>query len=470
MINKVARVTVLVAALAALAAGGLVIFDAEQALKAQQSAGAAFDAQAQGVLSELMRLRTAQQAYVAEGQGPDYWMAQAADALAHVDRTLAALTVDATGEATRSAIQATSGVLEDFRKLDGKIRQYVKSRQLLMASDVIFTDAMAASTTAIERVNAARVNEASEHEAGIEALRWRQFYAASGAAGVLLLAVLLLAPVPERDVDVLTAMRALTEAPAAGQVARPRPEPMSAPAARAIDMGDVPGQEAVRAVTGTTSRRMITPPVIVEPDVSVAQYSSASEQADSASQGAAPVEAAAESTETTSVVSAASPVKAEPTLDLSTAARVCSDMARVLDAGDLPALLARAAGVLDAPGMVVWVADRNGQELFPLLTYGYSGPAVVRIGSIPTEADNATATAWRTGEPQAVPGDAVAPGALVAPIVTAEGCVGVLAAELREGRESRADVRALAAIFAAQLATFVTALPTAGGEALAAEA
>ena len=30
-----------------------------------------------------------------------------------------------------------------------------------------------------------------------------------------------------------------------------------------------------------------------------------------------------------------------PELDLSTAARVCSDMARVLDAGDLPGLLAR---------------------------------------------------------------------------------------------------------------------------------
>ena len=72
-------------------------------------------------------------------------------------------------------------------------------------------------------------------------------------------------------------------------------------------------------------------------------------------------------------------------------------MARVLDAGDLPGLLARAAGVLEAPGVIVWVADRAGHALFPLLTHGYSGAAVVHIGSIPTEADNATATAWRTG-------------------------------------------------------------------------
>ena len=145
-------------------------------------------------------------------------------------------------------------------------------------------------------------------------------------------------------------------------------------------------------------------------------------------------------------------------------------MARVLDAGDLPGLLARAAGVLDAPGLIVWVADRAGLALFPLLTHGYSPAAVVRIGSIPTEGDNATAMAWRTGEVQAVQSSADGSGALVAPIVTSEGCVGVLAAELRDGRERRDDVRALASIFAAQLATFVTVLPAAGGEALAAEA
>jgi GAF domain-containing protein len=71
---------------------------------------------------------------------------------------------------------------------------------------------------------------------------------------------------------------------------------------------------------------------------------------------------------------------------------------------------------------------------------------------------------------QAVASDAEGAGALVAPIVTAEGCVGVLAAELRDGRERRDDVRALASIFAAQLATFVTVLPEAGGQTLVAEA
>ena len=432
MNNTVARVAVFIAALAALAAGGLVIFDAEQNLRARQSAGAAFDARAQGVAADLVRLRAAQQAYVAEGQGIDYWMAQSAEALSNVDRDLAALAVDASGEATRSAIQAASGVLEDFRKLDVKIRQYVKSRQTLMASDVIFTESLAKGATVAERLATARANEASLNDAAIDGLRWRQFYGAAAAGVVLLFAVLLLAPIPEREVDVLTAMRALTVVPAAGQAARPRAEPVAGVSlpVRSIELNDVPDLEAVRVVTGRI------------PDASSAP-----------------------------VVAPAAPVAPlAPELDLSTAARVCSDMARVLDAGDLPGLLARAAGVLDAPGVIVWVADRAGHALFPLLTHGYSGAAVVHIGSIPTESDNATATAWRTGQVQAVASDAEGAGALVAPIVTAEGCVGVLAAELRDGRERRDDVRALASIFAAQLATFVTVLPEAGGQTLVAEA
>ena len=430
MNNTVARVAVFIAALAALAAGGLVIFDAEQNLRARQSASAAFDAQAQGVAADLGRLRTAQLAYVAEGQGPDYWMAQSAEALSNVDRDLAALAVDASGEATRSAIQAASGVLEDFRRLDVKIRQYVKGRQALMASDVIFTESLAKGATVAERLAAARANEASLNDAAIDGLRWRQFYAAAGAGGVLLFAVLLLAPVPEREVDVLTAMRALTVTPAAVPAVRPRTEPAAGVTSpvRTMEFDDLPDAEPVRALTGRRPEPAVT---------------------------SAPVAPVA-------------PVA--PALDLSTAARVCSDMARVLDAGDLPGLLARAAGVLDASGVIVWVADRAGHALFPLLTHGYSGAAVVHIGSIPTGGDNATATAWRTGEVQAVQSDAEGFGALVAPIVTAEGCVGVLAAELRDGRERRDDVRALASIFAAQLATFVTALPEADGQTLVAEA
>ena len=73
-----------------------------------------------------------------------------------------------------------------------------------------------------------------------------------------------------------------------------------------------------------------------------------------------------------------------------------------------------------------------------------------------------TAAAWRAGDLTVVESTSDAPGAIVAPIVTSQGCVGVLAAELASGGENRDEVRAMAVIFAAQLATVVT--PVAAAE------
>lgn len=424
MTSKAVRVAVLIVALGGLVAGGYLIFDAEQILKTHQSARTSFDAEAHGVLADLAGLRSAEQAYVAEGQGVDYWMGQATDALGKVDRGLASLAGDAVGDGTRSAIQAASGGLEDFRKLDQRARQYVKGGQGLMASDLIFTDSLTALTAVANHIAIARANEVDVQDAFVEALRWRELYGAGGAALLLTLAVLLLAPVPEREVDVLTAMRALTET----SVHPPKPR----------------AGHATTAGAGSAQPSRALPPVDDDvPDLDTVQV-------------------------VTRRMVQAAPVT--PVLDLPGAAKVCADMARVLDAGDLPGLLLRLADVLEAPGLIVWVADGSGQVLYPLLAHGYSAASLARMGSLPTSAENATATAWRTGQVQTVPGQAGALGALVAPIVTAEGCVGVLAAEVPDGAEVRADVRALATIFAAQLATFVNVLPATGGQTLVAEA
>jgi hypothetical protein len=124
-------------------------------------------------------------------------------------------------------------------------------------------------------------------------------------------------------------------------------------------------------------------------------------------------------------------------------------------------LLERAALVLGASGLIVWVADQGGTSLFPLLAHGYPPNVLARMGSIARDADNAAATAYRQGELRTVSAHGTLPGALVAPIVTADGCVGVLAAEMLNGCERDDTARAVAAILAAQLATFVTAVPTA---------
>jgi hypothetical protein len=136
-------------------------------------------------------------------------------------------------------------------------------------------------------------------------------------------------------------------------------------------------------------------------------------------------------------------------------ASVCGDLARVMDTHALPPLLGRAAELLDAPGIVLWIADPDGRELTPIVTHGYSQSMVLRLGTILRDDENATAAALRTSLLQTVDTDAVSNGAIAAPLVTPGGCVGIMAAEVRHHGEKDPAKLAAASIIAAQLATLV---------------
>jgi hypothetical protein len=142
-------------------------------------------------------------------------------------------------------------------------------------------------------------------------------------------------------------------------------------------------------------------------------------------------------------------------VDFGTIAKLCADLACVVDTRALPPILERTAGVLDAPGVILWIADPDKRELSPIVTHGYPPSLVARLGTILTDAENATASAFRTGLMQTVHADAVSNGAIAAPLVTPAGCVGVMAAEVRDEGEKDSAKLAAAAIVAAQLATLV---------------
>ena len=146
---------------------------------------------------------------------------------------------------------------------------------------------------------------------------------------------------------------------------------------------------------------------------------------------------------------AAKPVTG-PTLGM--AAELCTDLGRMGDPEDLSAVLGQAADVLNASGLVVWVRNSSGAELSPAFAHGYSQETVARLPQIPRSADNAAAVAYRTGALQIVlsrPG--TSKGAVAAPLLSPDGCVGVLSAEIRDGGEASDAVQALARILAAQL-------------------
>ena len=143
--------------------------------------------------------------------------------------------------------------------------------------------------------------------------------------------------------------------------------------------------------------------------------------------------------------------------DLLAAAQLCTELGRLEETGEAAPLLQEVAGILDAVGLIVWVWHPQAAELKPALAQGYSEKVLAQLPRVGRDADNATAAAFRSAHTCVVNGRDLASGAVVVPLVTPAGCVGVLAIELQHGREQRESMRALATIFAAQLARVVGA-------------
>jgi GAF domain-containing protein len=143
--------------------------------------------------------------------------------------------------------------------------------------------------------------------------------------------------------------------------------------------------------------------------------------------------------------------------DLSAVAQLCTKLSRVDETSDMAALLEEIAGVIDAVGLMVWLWDPQTSALTPTLPYGYSGEVLAQLPNLPRDARNATAAAFRSAQMCIVSGGDVASDALVVPLMTREGCSGVLAIELRQGGARIESIRALATILAAQMARVVRA-------------
>jgi hypothetical protein len=146
---------------------------------------------------------------------------------------------------------------------------------------------------------------------------------------------------------------------------------------------------------------------------------------------------------------------------LSAAAAICTEISRLTTAQGIFPVLARAAAVMDASGIILWMV--SGDQLVAATGHGYDPRMIVRLPPIDRGAENATAAAWRTGKVCTVAGSPMSNGAVVAPMFLSDTCTGVLAAEVQHGREKEPATSALAALMAAQLAPVVAGWPTPGG-------
>ncbi len=135
--------------------------------------------------------------------------------------------------------------------------------------------------------------------------------------------------------------------------------------------------------------------------------------------------------------------------DLQAVARLCTSFGRATRADEVQPLLREAAAVLDARGLIVWLCDEITACLRPTFAHGYSRRVLGRLSPVHRDADNPTATAFRSASAVGVSDEAS--GALVVPLLSPAGCAGVLALELPRGAEQGETTRAVATIVAAML-------------------
>ena len=81
MTNRPVRVALLLLFLAAMGTTAYLFWIAEREARSTEAAARTFDDRARTAEAQVLDLRAAEQAYVATGQGPDFWFTRAAAAL-----------------------------------------------------------------------------------------------------------------------------------------------------------------------------------------------------------------------------------------------------------------------------------------------------------------------------------------------------------------------------------------------------
>jgi hypothetical protein len=391
------RLTLLLACVAAIGYSAFLIWTSEDHIRLSETSSRQFEAVSRATSLSVAELRAAQQAYVAVGQGQDFWFARVSAIVKDLNDKLSTLKPLATTPEAIAALDDAAGALQDFEQMDRRARDYAIGRQLTLASDLVFTDGFDLTKKAGAAVEQAVTAELVARDADVAGRRRTEAFALAAAAGLATLGLIVLLPT-----------------------------------------GRTRDETSVQAVP------LVAPPATMSMDA----------LDDLQDFGVVPRPSAP-----------APPVRSA--VDIGGMAALCADLARIQDTRALPALLERAADILHASGIVLWIADPDGRELSPIVMHGYSAQLAARFGTIPRDAGNVTAAAYRTGLLQTMKGDAVSNGAVAAPLVTAGGCVGVMAAELKDGGEQQEALLAAAAIIASQLATLVGP-PSARGKAEAA--
>lgn len=397
MSRKPARFGLLIVGLLVTAALGYRAVEDEASLGRAYRETIVHERAAGQALETLLDLRGSLYAYVAPGQGVPYWSNRSSQLLNELREHL--VTLDQAASPLGASLEETIDAVDQLSAAERRTREHARRGELLLAGEVMFTEVRDLMGKSIEQIQTVRHTLVTSHDRRIAELRQEQALLAGGAVLLwLAIAGLLVTPVE----------------------AKPAKDP-----------------NAWRDELATVVKK----PVAKDPEPERTR----------------PVEPLAP-------LEPFEPLKLEPSVSLKavrTVSEICSDLSTLSDTGALSGALERAAQVLEAGGVIVWIASNDGTSLAPVASYGFDEKLVSRIGRIPRESANLTALAFRENGARVSPATATAPAALAVSLCGPSGPVGVLSVELKSAVPADESRAALAAIFAAQLATLANPIPNA---------
>jgi hypothetical protein len=398
MSRQLIRVSLAIIALSIIIAFFYQAFLSEQQIASERETARSFSVTAWNFEIELGDLRSAQQAYVAAGQDRAYWVEKVALHYVRIATDLEQLLDLSVTQGAVNALAESKSLVENLKQINELALDHSASGQDLLASDLIFTDGLELMTNAARQLDIARTSEQNSHELVRQDLRRNQEIMLISALGTSLISIILLVPTERRKL---------------------------------VKLDGTVTESAV--VSTTVSNDLIlksedsTPITEVDSPADLFKFGEASRN-----------------TKTNLP-------------NLERAADLCTDLGRLIDTKDLPDVLSRAAELLHAVGIIIWVRDEGGEMLRPAAWHGYSQSDLNQIGKIRCDGDNVTVEAYRAAKLQIVHGITDKPGAIAAPLLSPNGCIGVISAELRKECEIDELIQATTKILAAQLSTLITA-------------
>jgi hypothetical protein len=397
MDQKPYRFGLLIIGLLVTVAVGYRAMEDETSLGRASREGVAHDRAAGQALEALLDLRASLHAYVAPGQGVPFWSQRSEETIDRLREQLVLL--DAALRPHRGSLADTFDIVDQLAAAERRSREYARRGEVRLAGDVVFIEVRDLLSNSIEQVHAARQTLSAATQARLSGLRREQAMLAGVAiAAWAIIAALLVTPT--------------------------KPVTVKDPNEWRNDL----------AAT-------IKKPIPKEPETAKLK----------------PVEPAAP-------VAPPEPVPVVPSVPvvaLLEVGEICADLSTLADTGALTGALDRAAKVLDAGGLIVWIASNDGNTLSPVASHGFDQKMVARIGRIARDSANLTAAAFRDNIPRVSAAAAGAPAALAVALCGPSGPVGVLSVELKPGVSADEARVALTTIFAAQLSTLAQPITSA---------